>query len=349
MKKQSKAASDEEGFSEEDEWAADRAKQQARKKSAHGDTRHSNETRRESVRDQLQQFKDRRELSGEASSSDDDSQPQASSSRGQRHEIQSRADKHAPTELSSRRAVSRRRNVVDTPSASATASRRDPRFSNLSGRDADAGMFSKSYAFLNEARTSELSTLRATYNKLRKLEANHAGPRASSESALKIREERERVERTLKREEAKEAERKKRQREQEILSNFKRENEERVQKGGKRYYLKDSAKKDLFLQDKFSKLAGGKKSGGHGSGEADGNTPSASSSSSSQALRKAIEKRRKKTAAKERKQMPFLEGGRRGLSDDGKRRTRVDGGGAGGGQERPQKRKRGARGAGSRS
>lgn len=201
-------------------------------------------------------------------------------------------------------------------------------------------MFAKSYDFLNEARSTELSTLRATLKKLNKLEANHAGPKASSESALKIREERAQVEQALKRQEAKEAERTKRAREAEVMRNFKRENDERVKQGGKRFFLKDSARREMMLQDKFSRLAGGNKRGRDGDGESS-EAPPPASSSSSKALRKALDKRRKKNAAKERRELPFLDAGRRGAAGGTSSSRTRDG--------PPAKRKRGARGAGSKS
>lgn len=341
---------DAKAYAEQDEWAADRTHLANRAK-ARGQSKASRQKG-----DAPQRNRSRMGRHHDKENSDGDCVAPKT--------IQSRSNKHAPIEMSSCKAVSRKRSVVE--SASASQQRRDPRFSTLSGPSVNSGMFNKSYAFLFEAQSKELSTLRQTLAKLRKLEANHAGPKATSQSALNIRRERERIERTLKREEAKDAERKKRFREQEVLRNFRRENDERVKKGGKRFYLKDSAKRELLLRDKFSRLAsggsgggddGGKGAVGQGAGAADPQQDS--SASSSKTLRKALDKRRKKNAAKERKNMPFLEAGRRGgvarpaaaptrkrtaaLTSDFKKGSAGGMGDSGA----PMKRKRGARGAGS--
>lgn len=327
---------DYDAYSEEDEWAADRARL-AKNPAASSKTTHGGTKKIQSVR------------SSKTPDSEDRKDDREKKEARARREIQSRTNKHAPQEVSSRRPVSRKRSVVQGAESSSSDAqrRRDPRFSSLSGPAVNAGMFSKSYAFVSDAQSQELSTLRQTLSKLRKLEANNAGPRAKSQAALDIQAERERVERTLKREEAKEAERKKRAREQEVLRNFKRENEERVKRGGKQFYLKDSAKRQLFLQDKFSRLAG--KRAGDTNPVKDGPVEA----SSSKALRKALDKRRKKNAAKERKSMPFLEAGRRGGEGNGpptgvparKRSNDAVGHDQSRPSGAPQKRKRGSRGA----
>ncbi|CAO1620851.1 unnamed protein product [Parajaminaea phylloscopi] len=313
LQKRGGEESEEDDYSEEDEWAADRA----RAASKGGKPNGSDDHRRDAGRNRRAR-------------NDDNADEVRARAWPARKEMQHRSNKHAPTEVSSRKPVSRKRSVIDAvEGSSGSQQRRDPRFSNLSGHAVNEGMFAKSYSFLAETQTKELSELRQTHSKLRKMEANHAGPKAKSQSALDIRQERERVERALKREEAKDAERKKRSREKEVLRNFRLENDERVKNGGKRFYLKDSAKKELFLQDKFSKLANGGRKAPAPGGEG-GQTPAASSS---KALRKALDKRRKKNAAKERKHMPFLEAGRRG-----------GGGGGGGGNDMPESlpiRKRG--------
>lgn len=209
--------------------------------------------------------------------------------------------------MSTRKPVSRRRNVVETPSTQ----RRDPRFSSLSASQANAGLFENSYGFLREQQTSEVSELRKIHKQLRRQEAHHAGPRAKSEVALKIREERERIEQALRREEGRENERQRRERETAVLRREKRAIDERVKQGGKRYFLKDSEKKRLVLQDKFERLAhggassngasgGGAAAGGSREKPADGQTGTGKRG----ALQRAIERRRKKNAARDRR-MPL--------------------------------------------
>jgi len=210
--------------------------------------------------------------------------------RGSRsmYDLQKRDNKHAPTELSSRKPVSRKRAVVETQN---NVLRRDPRFSSLSASLPNAGLFQSSYGFLREQQTSETKELKAAFNKLKRQEANHAGPRAKSELAQSIQRERQQVELALKRAEGRENERRVREREQKVIRKEKKAIEERVKQGGKPFYLKESAKKQLVLKDKFDRLSGAKEDDGSGVARKD--------------LKRAIERRRKKNAAKERRSMPL--------------------------------------------
>ena len=86
---------------------------------------------------------------------------------------------------------------------------------------------------------AELSELRKTHRALTKQEKHHAGPKARSEQALQIQAEKARVEAALRRTEGLENERRKRERETEVLRRHKRDEEEKVAKGGQRFFLKD--------------------------------------------------------------------------------------------------------------
>ena len=72
-----------------------------------------------------------------------------------------RSSKHAPAVQSSKRMVSRKRNVVEVKKPVF----RDPRFSNVSGPMPDEHVVSKRYSFLNDYRASEISELRSTIKK----------------------------------------------------------------------------------------------------------------------------------------------------------------------------------------
>lgn len=150
-------------------------------------------------------------------------------------DLEKRENRHAPTELSTRRPVSRRRQVVETKQTQA----RDPRFSSLSASAPNKGLFSSSYSFLRQQQGEEVLELRQTLKKLKKQEAHHAGPRASSDAAIGIREERQRVEAALRREEGRENERRRREHEDEVLRRAKKSIDDKVKQGGKRFYLKD--------------------------------------------------------------------------------------------------------------
>ncbi|KAF3935640.1 hypothetical protein ABW19_dt0205730 [Dactylella cylindrospora] len=72
-------------------------------------------------------------------------------------EVRSRSSKHAPTEMSSKKAVSRRRTVVDLPADTT----RDPRFDQAgASRAVDLRRVEKTYAFLDDYRDSEIKALR---------------------------------------------------------------------------------------------------------------------------------------------------------------------------------------------
>ena len=210
--------------------------------------------------------------------------------RGRHKELERRDNKHAPTELSSRKPVSRRRTVVELQG---NATPRDPRFSSLSASLPNSGLFRTSYGFLKDQQSSEVTELKGIYSKLKRQEANHAGPKAKSALAQSIREEKEKVEAALRRAEGRENERRKREREAEVIKREKKAIQQRVKEGGKPFFLKDSAKKQLILKDKFDRLTGGRKEG------------DTDDSSSRKDLKRAIERRRKKNAAKERREMPI--------------------------------------------
>lgn len=237
------------------------------------------------------------------------------------YDLQKRDNKHAPTELSSRKPVSRKRAVVETQN---NILRRDPRFSSLSASLPNTGLFQSSYGFLQEQQSNETKELKAAFNKLKRQEANHAGPKAKSELAQSIQRERQAVELALKRAEGRENERRVRERERTVIRKEKKAIEERVKQGGKPFYLKESAKKQLVLKDKFDRLSGAKEDDGSGVARKD--------------LKRAVERRRKKNAAKERRSMPLGGGstsqpGSAGIpkrkrlassSNDNRKRTRQD-------------------------
>lgn len=201
---------------------------------------------------------------------------------------------------------------------------RDPRFSSLSGSAHNKALFKASYGFLRDVQASEVGDLKRTLSSLVKLERNHAGPKAKSERAQEIREEKQRVEEALRRAEGLENERKRREREDAVLGDYKREQRSREKAGGRAYHLKDcklpvavrcavrnhladtsfmvAAKRALVLQDKYERLAGGQGANATPIGSRGAAAPNPTPDRS--ALRKALERRRKKNAQKERRHMP---------------------------------------------
>ena len=146
-----------------------------------------------------------------------------------------RSSKHAPTELSSKRAVSRKRTVISLPKSTA----RDPRFDPLCGplrQDAVA----KKYAFLNEYRKSELAELKSALKSNKKL--SEAEREALKKNIMSIESRQKAVD-------AKEKER-------EILREHRKKEKVMVKMGKKPFYLKKSDVKKQALVKKFEGLKG---------------------------------------------------------------------------------------------
>jgi ribosomal RNA-processing protein 36 len=134
--------------------------------------------------------------------------------------------------MSSKRAVSRKRSVVDVPRVNA----RDPRFSSLSGQAVDASTLERRYGFLHDYRASELAGLK---KKTRE---------------TKEADEKERLKREIKAMEDRERTRKKVEAEREVVREHRRQERERVKDGKKPYFLKKSDVKKKLLEKRFEEL-----------------------------------------------------------------------------------------------
>ncbi|KAF7728391.1 hypothetical protein EC973_006199 [Apophysomyces ossiformis] len=141
-----------------------------------------------------------------------------------------RTNKHSPMEMSSKKAVSRLREVVTT----ASVKRRDPRFDKLSG-SFNQDLFEKSYTFLEEYKSSEMNMLR---EQLRK---------------EKDPEEREKLERLLTKMVSQESSAREAKRKKELARERKKTEAELVKQGKQPYFLKRSEKRKLELMDKYEK------------------------------------------------------------------------------------------------
>ncbi|KAH9050445.1 hypothetical protein EDB84DRAFT_374569 [Lactarius hengduanensis] len=185
-----------------------------------------------------------------------------------------RKNKHAPTEVTSKRPVSRRRTVVEVQKMDV----RDPRFSQLSG-GFDATKFRSHYNFLSDMRQGELKTLRENLKRARKLLAS---------SPRDLRPEREaEVERlalAVKRGESSVNKDKREKVEQEALGAIAKEERDKRQEGKKAYWLKNAEKKKLLLKARYDAAAveGGKR-----------------------AVKKIVQRKRRKLSQKETKSRPF--------------------------------------------
>ncbi|MCJ1318329.1 rRNA biogenesis protein rrp36 [Xylographa vitiligo] len=144
------------------------------------------------------------------------------------HRVHSRTSKHAPTELSSKKAVSRKRSIVAAP----IIAHRDPRFAALSGT-LDTTKVDKNYSFLNDYRTSEISALKSSI-------------RTTKDDAAK-----EALKRQLLSMESREKARVTKEVQQDVLREHRRREKEAVEKGKKPFYLKKGEQKKLALVKKF--------------------------------------------------------------------------------------------------
>ncbi|KAG0693187.1 hypothetical protein DFH29DRAFT_839301 [Suillus ampliporus] len=243
-------------------------------------------------------------------SDDNDERPRSTTAKGKekehsrtRKDLAKRSSKHAPTEITSKRPVSRRRTVI----ASKTPQPRDPRFLQITGQF-DPQKFRTQYTFLTALHTTELSTLRSNLKRARKLLTN-------SPHDQRFEREREvgRLELAVKRGESA-VNRDRRERvEGEVLERVGREEREKRGKGKAGWWMKSSEKKELLTKARYEDIA---------------------SSGGKRAVKKAIEKKQKKISQKEKKSRPFPANG--DSSSGGKRPARF----ASGNEEPSQKRRK---------
>ncbi|KOS19039.1 rRNA biogenesis protein RRP36 [Escovopsis weberi] len=145
-----------------------------------------------------------------------------------------RSSKHAPQEVSSKKPVSRRREII----ADTRRKARDPRFDALAGR-VDEARIAKAYSFLDEYRESEMAELRAQIKK------------------TKGAEEKEALKRQLLSMESKKKARLKREEEARVLDEHRRREKELVAQGKKPFYLKESERKKQLLVKRFEGMSKG--------------------------------------------------------------------------------------------
>ncbi|KAL1867126.1 rRNA biogenesis protein rrp36 [Diaporthe australafricana] len=203
--------------------------------------------------------------SEDGSAEDEDDAPKPREQSFKREKPPSRSSKHAPQEVSSKRYVSRRREIIPVKKVQY----RDPRFDPLvTGQSvktkADDDHARKAYAFLDEYRDDELRKLKGAIKKAR------------------TPAEKEQLERAYMSMESRKKARDKKDKERAVVEEHRRREKELVKQGvkSKPFYLKKAEQKKQLLTDQFSAL-------------------------SEKQREKAIEKKRKKVAGKEKKAMPM--------------------------------------------
>jgi len=149
------------------------------------------------------------------------------------HRDFSRSSKHAPAEISSKKAVSRKREVMPV----AKREYRDPRFEALAGQ-VDDTKINKAYSFLNDYRQDEIKGLKERIKK------------------TKDEAEKERLKRTLLSMESKMKAATRKAKEQDILDKHRKEEKELVKQGKQPFYLKKAEQKKQLIMEQYSSLKG---------------------------------------------------------------------------------------------
>jgi ribosomal RNA-processing protein 36 len=187
--------------------------------------------------------------------------------------------KHAPATMSSKRTVSRKRNVIDL----AKPVVRDPRFDATSG-PVDHSKIRKRYAFLDNYVEDEIKSLKTALKqqkpkKVRTEEGKYKNAKRPKGVAKLPEEDIEAMKRELVKLESKRATQQARDREHEVQSEHKKKEMELVKQGKKAFFLKNSEVKKQVLVKRFEGMSQGRRE-------------------------KTMEKKRRKVAGKERKAMP---------------------------------------------
>lgn len=144
-----------------------------------------------------------------------------------------RLSKHAPTELSSKKAVSRKRSVVPVPKREA----RDPRFESVLG-PINEQKIKSNYAFLDGYRDSELQSLKARIKTTRSVD------------------EKERLKREVLRMESRRKAQERKDAEQEVRRRHRKEEKAKVEAGKTPFYLKKAEVKKEALVERYRGMKG---------------------------------------------------------------------------------------------
>lgn len=144
-----------------------------------------------------------------------------------------RPSKHAPAELSSKKAVSRKREVVPTQKVY----HRDPRFEPFSGA-VDEQKTKKNYSFLDTYRDSEISELKSVIRKTKDTESKEKLKRA-----LLSMESRQKAQKT-------------KEQQQEVLRKHRKQEKGLIEQGKRPFYLKKADQKRMALVERFEGMKG---------------------------------------------------------------------------------------------
>lgn len=144
-----------------------------------------------------------------------------------------RTSKHAPAQFSSKKAVSRKRDVVP----SQKTNHRDPRFEPFSGV-VDKQKVNKDYSFLDTYRDSEILELKSAIRK------------------TKDSEGKEKLKRALLSMESRNKAQKMKEQQQEVLKKHRKEEKGNIEQGKRPFYLKKADQKRMALVERFEGMKG---------------------------------------------------------------------------------------------
>ncbi|RFU79910.1 pre-rrna processing [Trichoderma arundinaceum] len=143
-----------------------------------------------------------------------------------------RSSKHAPQEMTSKKPVSRRREILADPRRKA----RDPRFEALTGK-LDEAKIAKNYSFLDEYRENEMAELRMQIKK-------------TKDATVK-----EELKRQLLSMESKKKARQKKEDEAKLLQEHRKKEKELVAQGKQPFYLRKSEQKKQLLMNRYASMS----------------------------------------------------------------------------------------------
>eukprot|EP01084_Bolivina_argentea_P231964 391070_1 len=195
--------------------------------------------------------------------------------------LKRKKSKKSPSEMVSTRPVPRLRLVVDSTNGGAKKRARDPRFEVTAG-NLDYTKFRSAYKFLEENQQTELDAIETELTARKKIK-NHkrkrddkGGFKDVTTDDLKMRLIRVKQEKT---------ERVRADKLRVALHDHKKKELAAVGCGKKPYYLKQSEKKKIAMEQRYEELKG----------------------KGNRKLQEYVEKKRRKNAAKDRKRLPFLQ------------------------------------------
>ncbi|KAF1926828.1 DUF947-domain-containing protein [Didymella exigua CBS 183.55] len=217
-----------------------------RKRKRGEETSKSQDDKLEALRERLRQIRAEKIANGETNPSKKPKAAEKSKSKRQEREEadakeddsgsdaapHARSSKHAPAVQSSKRMVSRKRQVVDVKKPVF----RDPRFENIGGPKPDENTLSKRYSFLNDYKVSEIAELKKAIKKSR-----------NGDEKEQMRKQLESMESQMKTQQRKDEQ-------QAVVRDHKKKEKELIKEGKTPFYLKKSEQKKLALIDRFQNM-----------------------------------------------------------------------------------------------